>query len=442
MKLPLRHSLAFTALGLACVMLTPYWHFFPLAWIGFGLMCIPVYREPRLVRDSILGYGAGLAFWVSRVHSVPAAYGWRMFLKIVCLGALPWLLIFVAVHLAARRSSTVQKLLVPVLMVVLLLLAFGLTPVDSLPIEILFDQPLAMMQVAALPLGLTALIAVMMLSNTSLAVWVVEKEKVAFRCLLASVGAGVLVGAAGVVRLSRNPPVDGGASVALLQTNLPVSDAWRVENSDLILETYREMAMEAAEQGPELIVFPQYSLAMFLSDEETLAFFEDVARKTGCHVAVGTFTEFRKIEGEEEEKRYNVGFVFAPDGGIAGSYRAASNLPFRRIGEAFGETYEPIPTPLGEAGMLLCYDDAVRRVTEEWVSAGVDYFLVLSNPSSFTSEIVRNTQLVQDQLRAIESGKPLIRVSANGVSGLVDEYGRWRVRSPFDRKQIVYAQVP
>jgi apolipoprotein N-acyltransferase len=444
MKKIFHHPIVLTAIGLGAIMLNPYWYFFPLAWIGFGIICIPIFSRPRLLRDLSLGYIAGLGFWSSRIHSIVPAYGWEMFLKCVLLGAVPWAVFLALTSIVAKRSdssSYAMRLLIPTLAWTVLVTIFRASPVDGFPAEYMFFQPLAFMQVASLPLGLTTFITLMMLSNVAFGLWMTTSHITPKRVFMGCIAIGIIIGAGGFLRLHRNPIEEGGTPVAIIQTNLPISYEWRVENGDKVLEKYREMAMEAAKESPEMIFFSQYSFSMFYSDKETIAFFSDLAKKTGAHIAIGTYTDRIKIEGQEGTKRYNIGYVFSPEAGLLGSYRATSNLPFRKIGAAFGETFETIQTPIGDIGIFLCYDDMVRKVARQWVQNGADHFVVLSNPSTFSSPIVHSTQLIQDQFRAIETGKDLIRSSTNGISGVVDKYGRWKTKSLYDEETILHIKI-
>ncbi len=438
------HPLALTTLGVGAIMLNPYWYFFPLAWVGFGMICIPIFRQPNLKRDILLGYLAGLGFWCSRIHSIVPAYGWEMFLKCICLGALPWAVFAGITSLAAKKYSaenTLQRILIPTVSWALLVAAFRASPVDGFPTEFMFYQPLAFMQIASIPHGVTFFVALMMLVNVAFALWILERNAFTRNVLLGGIVFGILIGIVGAYRLSSHEAEDGNTPIAIIQTNLPISYEWRVDNGDEVVKVYREMAMKAAEKNPEIIFFSQYSFSMFYSDEEQIAFFSALARDTNAHIAVGTYTDLIMIEGEEHAKRYNIAYVFSPEDGIVGSYRAASNLPFREIGEAFGETYVPIQTPVGKIGVMLCYDDMVRKISKEWSVEGAEVMVVLSNPSTFSSPIVHHAQLVQDQFRAIETGKTLVRSSTNGVSGVVDKYGRWKAKTLFGEQTIVHLNI-
>lgn len=445
MKKFFQHPILLTALGLGALMLSPYWHFFPLGWIGFGILCIPIFRHPHVIKDLIIGYIVGLLFWSSRIHSIVPAYGWEMFLKCIFLGALPWGIFMLVTSLTAYRTNSkkdsIYRITIPVSTWLVMMAAFKISAVDSFPVELMFYQPLAFMQVAAIPFGLTAFITLMMVVNIAFAVWQTSNAQYAKRIVVIGIIIGSFCGIGGLIRLSLHPIVTEGIPIAIAQTNLSINVDWRIENREVVLATYKEMAAEAALKKPKMIFFPQYSVSMLMNDKETIAFFSQIAKDTHAHVALGTFTDRLPIPNQKGKKRYNIGYVFSPTDGLVGSYRAASNLPFREIGEAFGEEYTPVMTPLGKAGIFLCYDDVVRKVSQRWNASGAEYFMVLSNPSTFASPIVHSIQLIQDQFRAIESKKTLIRASANGTSGVVDQYGRWKVRSAFNEKAILYTDV-
>lgn len=98
-------------------------------------------------------------------------------------------------------------------------------------------------------------------------------------------------------------------------------------------------------------------------------------------------------------------------------------------------------TPLGELGILLCYEDTVPGRAREEVKKGAEILVAISNIGHFTKTVLPDHHLYQDQLRAIETGLPVIRVSANGYSAIIDPRGRIIKQSELGKQQILYGLV-
>jgi len=428
------------ATGLLLILVTPYvtWGI----WFGFACIFYETLRKPVPLRDAILGYMLGVVYWSTRVYSVIPAYGWGMFVKMVGLASIPWLILLLGTSIFAKQAPQkmiVARVMAPGLLWVFMMQLFRWTPVDSFPLELMFHQPLPFWQIGVLG-GVELLIFVILSFNAALAMTVVKRSKKEFVVMLLFGIAGLSIYGWGMWRLQSNPPEEGDVPVAIIQSNFPISIEWREENPAVILDTYRAMANEAATHSPQMMFFPQYNLSVIMNEPETLDFFGNLARETNSYMAVGTFTDFAPDE-KGEEKQYNIAYVFSPGGEMIGSYKAIENLPFREVGEAFGSSQELIDTPAGKAGVLLCYEHSLHRLAKRWKAIGADYIMILTNPSTFASDLIRRSHIQQAQLRAIETQSEVVLATANGPSVVIDAFGRKRTASSYDEQRIVYSTI-
>jgi predicted amidohydrolase len=135
---------------------------------------------------------------------------------------------------------------------------------------------------------------------------------------------------------------------------------------------------------PELCTVPYFPLEEGSRDAEApvridgpeLAAFGDVARRHGCHLAIGVYLA-------DGERRFNAAVLLGPNGvpctgrtsrgGTARSYHKVHlcdvQLPASRFCEtayfAAGDDYVVWDLPFGCVGMLICYD---RHFPEAWVA--------------------------------------------------------------------------
>ncbi|MCF7844292.1 MAG: hypothetical protein K9M03_00495 [Kiritimatiellales bacterium] len=441
MRSVFRSSALITIIGFLFITVsTAYAIAFLLVWAGFGIMFYPIYRKPCFVRDISFGYLAGIFYWVNTVNSVVAAYGWEMFLKMIFAAGAPWAVLFGAISIttkltknSSRKASMLFHLIIPTGVWLIIMQIFHHTAVDSFPVEAMFYQPLPLIQTGILG-GMELLVVLVLAFNIAFGRMLLLKDRLSINTVII-IGCIVLcVAAWGGWRLFSNPQVEGNAEVTIVQTNYPMNMQWRVDNSDLILSSYTKWANEV---DTELVIFPQYNLSGFLNDEETISFFTKLSKDSGKHIILGTYTSYNQDAGGQ----FNVAYSFSPTKGLDGSYNAGVNLPFREVGEVFDDHYEEIDTPIGRAGIILCYEDAVRHVAKSWAKLGVDYLIVLSNPSTFASPIIHNMQDFQDRVRAVETGLDVIRVSANGPSAVIDSFGRYRVITPGYEQVVVKSDI-
>jgi apolipoprotein N-acyltransferase len=436
-----RKSIPFLSLPLLLLTLHPValvW----AAWVAFVPLLFFIRSEPRPIRDSLIGFGIGLLYYAV-FHYWVFYYEGAIFFKVVPLSALPWgifagLVSSFSRSLASRESlpANLAQIFLPPSLWVLLMLPFNFSPVGALPLEIPFYQPLPLLQLAALG-GMPLLSFLILSMNSALALSLGKRRKEA-AVTIALLSGLILSGTAwGFWRLSQ--PLSGETPVALIQTNLPISESWREEHIDLIREKYAAWAGEAARAKPALIIFPQYNLLYDAYREPE--HFNRLARETGAFLLLGTYTPGEAELPPETAGQYNIALAFSPERGLAGEYRATEGPPFRRIGQLFGTELNPIETPAGRMGILLCFEDAIPSVSKAWVRKGADFLVVLSNTGHFTETIVPHYHLLQDQLRAIETGRPLVRVTPNGYSAVIDPQGRFRTLSRLGKEQILLSKI-
>ena len=231
------------------------------------------------------------------------------------------------------------------------------------------------------------------------------------------------------------PAVPGKHSVALIQHNLPPDKAWWLKHQPLILDRYRELALQAAQSKPSLIVFPSYALPF--DAYRSPVFFEKLARETHAYLLVSTYIPAIANRRIAEVGQYEMALLYSPEKGLVAADKAVQGPPFHRIHEVLGEKRELLETPAGKMGVLLCFEDALAVQARREAEAGADFLAAISNPSHFIKTFLPEYHLYQDQLRAIETGRPVIRVSAMGPTAFIDRFGRIQKKSELENTEIL-----
>lgn len=310
---------------------------------------------------------------------------------------------------------------------------YSLTPLGTSGMEAPFYGSLALMQIAAFG-GFGTLSALFIGFSAGIAAF--SKERKISNGIWALLFAALLLVAYfwGEGRLKTGDGLN--FRVALIQHNLPISGKWNFEHPEEIRKKYRELALDASKGKPALIVFPLYN---FPGDPlRKPDFFTALARETGSHILIATYIPEK--EGENISKGfYDTAILYSPEGKVAGEYQAVQSPPFRQIFEKMGKEYQLLETPLGKIGVLLCYEDATPRIAKLAVEKGAGLLVALSNPGHFTSTHLPYYHLMQDRLRAIETGRFVLRVSANGYSAIIDPHGKILRKSALNKETIEVA---
>ncbi len=224
--------------------------------------------------------------------------------------------------------------------------------------------------------------------------------------------------------------------IALVQHNLPFSEEWRMDHPSEVKNKYEALALEAAKQRPDLIIFPQYTFPedIYRNPE----FFAELAKKTGASILTGAHVPVEAGKSILDYGFMNLALLFTPEGKLGGVYQAMTAAPFGEIRQQSAKGYRVIETSFGKLGVLLCYEDVTSRAAQEAVEAGADILVSLSNPGMFSDTLMPYYHLRQDQLRVMETGLPLARVSPNGYSAFIDRTGSIVRTTRLNTEDILY----
>lgn len=89
-----------------------------------------------------------------------------------------------------------------------------------------------------------------------------------------------------------------------------------------------------------------------------------------------------------------------------------------------GEGPMPLSTPEGLLGVAICYESVFPRVSAALVRAGADVLIVITNDAWFARGDGARQHLDMGRLRAIESRRWWLRAGNDGITAVVDPYGR------------------
>ena len=246
--------------------------------------------------------------------------------------------------------------------------------------------------------------------------------------------------------------------VAAIQGNVDM-DAKGTAVAEL-MRVYGDMTREAVAKGAEIVVWPESIFPYRMNLYSLLTnFVSDLADECDVTLIVGA------LYGGEDDKDYNTLYMITPDGKIS------DNLYHKRHLVPFGE-YVPmrdvimtlIPplaelsaldddmtpgtetalfeTEWGKLGGLICFDSIYEELTRASVRDGANLMLLPSNDSWWFSTSVETYQNeTQAMLRAIESGRYLVRAGNTGISSIITEHGEHKAWLAPETKGIAISDV-
>jgi apolipoprotein N-acyltransferase len=242
--------------------------------------------------------------------------------------------------------------------------------------------------------------------------------------------------------------------VALLQGNVAQEIKWREEVRPRILEDYRRMIVAA---DAPIVIIPETALPALLDQlpAEYVAGLRDHARAAGKHILLGTVE--RNPRGGEVD--YYNSLVSLADPSLP-SYRKRHLVPFGEfIPPGFGWILAVLKIPMSDfargsaeqaglaaagipLGVAICYEDIFG---EEVIAAlpRAQLLVNVSNDAWFGRSFAADQHLQFSQMRALETGRWMVRSTNTGVTAAIDPLGRVAARLPqFTQGTLIHRVEP
>ncbi|GLI81758.1 hypothetical protein PoHVEF18_010147 [Penicillium ochrochloron] len=153
-------------------------------------------------------------------------------------------------------------------------------------------------------------------------------------------------------------------------------------------ETARKYIRQAAADGAELAVLPEYHLSGWVPNDprwaeqageatKYLGNYQSLAKELKICIVPGTIIE-KHVGPDEDTLFYNTAYFISNDGTILGSYRKKNIWHPERphLTSSGQERHEAIDTPIGRVGMLICWDLAFPEAFRELIADGADIVII------------------------------------------------------------------
>ncbi len=228
---------------------------------------------------------------------------------------------------------------------------------------------------------------------------------------------------------------------AAIQVNSSSHEKWKSGHLETIMETIEEYSIAAADEGAKLIVLPETVFPYYpLEHTGIYRFMTELAVRCNATIVVGGFTE---RDGLDENSLL---FVH-PNGTVSETvYVKRRPVPFGEyvpmrelvetlvpqlteismLGEdlAPGEDSEVVDTELGKIGGLVCFDSIYENLALDSVRDGAEIIVLGTNDSWFLDSAAVYMHNAQAKLRAVETGRYVVRAANTGISSIITPSGK------------------
>jgi len=410
-----------------------------LHWVGHAFL-VDAERFGWAMPFAVAGLAAGMAVFPALAGAATTRVAWR---------GLPGLFVFTAAWLVSEwlRSWILTGFPWNLLGTV--------WAIDPAPLQ------------AASVAGVWGLSVLTLLAATAPALLFVEREasggkwRTAFVCGIVLLPAYVWAG--GAVRLAAAPgslenSVEG-VRLRIIQPSIKQSEKWKAGLRQRHLA--RQMEMSASEGFGEVthVIWAETAVPFLLSGEPDLQkILSDIVPSEGLLITGAP----RRSQGPDGSQTWNSLHALESGGAITATYDKFHLVPF-------GE-YVPLRSILGFAKLtvgssdfqagpglqtltlpslppvspLICYEvifpgDVVASHT---TSPRPQWLLNLTNDAWFGNSTGPHQHFANARLRAVEEGLPLVRAANNGISAVVDPYGRVLKKLSLNEVGVIDSPLP
>ncbi|MGF1630512.1 MAG: apolipoprotein N-acyltransferase [Kiloniellaceae bacterium] len=265
----------------------------------------------------------------------------------------------------------------------------------------------------------------------------------------------------GGVRLAAAPApgsdVVAGVSLRLVQPSIPQNLKWRADQRAANLRLQAELSLAPAEVQPTVIIWPETAVPYLLAAEPQLRRELAALVPPGGYLIAGA----PRVDPQDPEGEiWNSLHALDGRGDIVATYDKVHLVPF-------GE-YTPLRGLLGLAKLtvgardfsagsglatldlpglpafspLICYEVIFPGAVKPAGGSAPRWLLNLTNDAWFGDSSGPYQHFASARIRAVEEGLPLVRAANNGISGVIDSYGRIIDQISLNDRGVIDVELP
>ena len=255
----------------------------------------------------------------------------------------------------------------------------------------------------------------------------------------------------GRAELASAPAPRAHVETALLQPSIDEYSKWDAAYAaDIRARLEDELS---AARGAELVVWPENALPCWINEPACYGWLKNA-------VAISSGTSLVGSVSKGDGRRVSA-FLVNPAGEITASYDKRQLVPFGEyvpMRDLLGSFIRPVAA-LGEfepgrpdqrlmdmrglkLGAAICYESVFPYLFSGDTLAGADLFVNITNDGWYLDTAAPYQHFTANIFRAVENRRTLVRAANNGISGVIDPWGRVLVRTALDQVTVVRYSVP
>lgn len=235
-------------------------------------------------------------------------------------------------------------------------------------------------------------------------------------------------------------PVGKPIKVSLVQGNIPQQMKWSAEYVQSTLDTYAKLSEPHWDSN--IIIWPESAVTIPLQNAEDFLNDMDVTAKK--HHA--TFITGIPVQVPDTQNYYNAVITLGNGKGYYLKHRLVPFGEYTPFHEWVGKLLDILKIPMSDfipsteksdpilangikIATFICYEIAFPEMVLDQ-DPQINLLLTVSNDAWFGHSIAQAQHLEMAQMRAAENGRPVLFVSNNGITAIIDATGKIKVAAP------------
>ncbi|MBN2537799.1 apolipoprotein N-acyltransferase [candidate division WOR-3 bacterium] len=247
--------------------------------------------------------------------------------------------------------------------------------------------------------------------------------------------------------------------VAIIQPNVSPLEKGDWDSRERIQADLIRLTTEASDSQPDLYVYPETATLVDVTRSSTIGHaVRRLADSLDAEILTGTPLQdiprgtwhngavlIRPREDSVRQRHYKMRLV-----PFSEKIPYVDRFPFiaRIIGTAdmgnwdFGTSYNVFKWRKGTLSCLICYEAIFPELTREFTRRGSDLLVTVTNDGWFGRLPGSHQHAELAVMRTVEDGVPMVRSANNGISFIVDSYGRVLKKTPLFVQTVLHGMVP
>ncbi len=248
--------------------------------------------------------------------------------------------------------------------------------------------------------------------------------------------------------LDASSDSDDQIQVGIIQGNIQQGEKWKEGRSKRSTEKYLDLTRQLVQiertTALDLIIYPETALPFPLNHPAYDSYRQRIvslAQEIEVPLLVGA------LKRTSDNQTLNRAFLFDVDGRVVGSYDKVHLVPFGEYlpmpwlfqymegltaesgAFANGTGFSSLPLHLrGDRvlpfGVFICFESVFPEITRALVQEGAQFIVNTTNDAWFGQTAAPYQHLSMAIVRAVETGRPLLRAANTGISAVVEPSGQ------------------